>query len=235
MATTTIYASTGTTGRGVITNSGTDWDDVITSTSGAVNSGNSYSLAVRTGVVAGRGTPTFFVNRAFGYFDLSSITTTITAATVKIYSSGVNNTGTIKMYAGTAFGGNGTALASDEYGNVSSTSYSSNEYNELTWGTNQLRSFVCNATAISYANSNSKLNVCWRDNKDVDEEQPEEDGYIGINWLTSGTNRAQIVVTHAEAGYSNTVNSVTSANYDKINNIAKSSIERINYTPIPPP
>jgi len=228
MATTTIFASTGTTGRGSINQSGTDWDDVITSTSGTVISNDSYAFAVRAGVVAGRGTPTFFVNRAFGYFDLSSITTTITAATVKIYSNGVNNTGTIKMYAGTAFGGNGTALASTDYDNVSSTSYSSNEYNELTWGTNQLRSFVCNATAISYANSNSKLNVCWRDNKDVDEEQPEEEGYIGINWLTSGTNRCQIVVTHADAGYGNDINTVSSSDIDKVNTVSSSNIDKVN-------
>ncbi len=231
MATTTIYASTNTNGRGTVIKSGTDWDDVVTATSGTVISNNSYSLAVRTGVVAGRGTPTFFVNRAFGYFDLSSITTTITAATVKIYANGVNNTGTIKMYAGTAFGGNGTALASTDYDNVSSTLYSSNSYNELTWGTNQLRSFACNATAISYMNSNSKLNVFWRDNQDVDEEEPSEDGYIGINWLTSGTNRCQVVVTHADPAYSNNVNGVVGTNLTHVNAIHKDNIEAINAIP----
>ena len=44
MATTTIYATTNTTGRGVIIASGGDWDDVVTATTGTVISSTSYTF-----------------------------------------------------------------------------------------------------------------------------------------------------------------------------------------------
>ena len=234
MPTTTIYANTNTTGRGYISTSSTDWDDAVTSATGTVSSTSSSTLMVRAGVLSGRGSATYFVSRAFVFFDLSSITTTITAATVKVVSNGTNG-GDVGMYGSTAFGNNGTSLASSDFEKVTGNLQSGTIYTDLTWGNGSLRSFPLNATAITALNSNGYGNYSFRNTKDVDEEEPEEDSYAGINFLTSGTNRIQIEVTHAAAGYSNTVNSVTAANYDKINSISKSSIERINLTPIPPP
>tara|TARA_R100001443_G_scaffold114149_1_gene129710 strand:+ start:18 stop:728 length:711 start_codon:yes stop_codon:yes gene_type:complete len=236
MPTTTIYATTNTTGRGIIHVSNTDWDDAVTATTGTVDSSTTNNFAVRAGAISGRGGTSYRVWRSFAYFNLSSITTTMTAATVKVYGAGsVNNGGTMSMYLSSAFNNNGTALASTDFDNVSSTLYSANSYNELTWNKSGLNGFAVNAVALSAINSNKYLNVCFRNQLEVDEEEPEDDNYLGINFQSSGTNRIHVEVTHAAAGYSNTVNSVTSANYSKINDIAKSSIERINLTPIPPP
>ena len=229
MAVTTVYASTNTNGRGIINVSNTDWDDAINATSGGVNSSTSNSFAVRAGAITGRGGTEYRVWRSFAYFDLSSITTTITAATVKVYGAGsVNNGGTMGMYASTAFNDNGTALASTDFDEVTSTLYSATTFNELTWNKSGLNSFALNAVAITNANADDYLNVCFRDDHDVDEEAPEDDNYLGINFQSSGTNRIQIVVTHDDPGYGNNVNGVTASNIVKINDVATASITKLN-------
>jgi len=229
MATTTIYAATSTNGRGIIAVSNTDWDDAVTATSGTVQSASSNNFAVRAGAITGRGGTEYRVWRSFAYFDLSTITTTITAATVKVHGAGsVNNGGTMKMYESTAFNDNGTALAGTDFDEVTSTLYSAASFNELTWNKSGLNSFALNAVAITDANLNDYLNVCFRNNLDVDEEEPEDDNYLGINFFSSGTNRIQIVVEHDNPGYGNNVNDVTASNIVKVNDVATASITKLN-------
>jgi len=226
MATTTIYATTGLTGRGFIQAQNEEWDEAVAADSGTVSSNSSNSLGVRAGFVEGRGGGQFFVSRAYAYFDTSAVTTTVTAATVKVYSSGTNG-GNIRMYKSTAFGNNGSTLSSDDFPAVTSTLYSSADYGELNWGTNQLRSFSCNATAVSNINDVNYLNVVFRNDKDVDEDEPGEDFYLGVNFLTSGTNRIQIQLTHADAGYGNQVNTVTAAKISNVVGVATANIANV--------
>jgi len=228
MATTTIYASTNTNGRGTIKVSNTDWDDAINATSGTVETTSTNQFAVRAGALSGRGGTEYRVARSFAFFSLSSITTTITAATVKVHGQGTNSGGTMGMYLSSAFGNNGTALASDDFNNVTSTLYSATTYNELNWDTGDLNDFTVNAAGISAMNSNSYLNVVFRNTFDVDEETPEDDSYLGINFNTSGTDRIQVVVTHADPGYGNSVNQISSTNIGGVNQIATANIEKIN-------
>ena len=229
MATTTVYASTNTNGRGIIHVSNSDWDDAVTATSGTVSTSTSNSFAVRAGALTGRGGTEYRVWRSFAYFDLSSITTTITAATIKVYGAGsVNNGGTMKMYLSSAFGNNGTALTGTDFDNVTSTLYSAASFNELTWDKSGLNSFALNAVAITAVNSNSYLNVCFRNQLEVDEETPEDDNYLGINFQSSGTNRIQVEVTHADPGYGNNVNTVAAASIAKVNTTATANISKIN-------
>tara|TARA_Y100000361_G_scaffold131065_1_gene127495 strand:- start:415 stop:1110 length:696 start_codon:yes stop_codon:yes gene_type:complete len=228
MATTTVYATTNTTGRGTIKVSNTDWDDAINATSGTVETVSSNQFAVRAGALTGRGGTQYRVARTFAFFSLSSITTTITAATVKVHGSGTNSGGTMGMYASTAFGNNGSTLASTDFDNGTSTAYSATVYNELNWDTGDLNDFTVNATGISAMNTNNYLNVVFRNTFDVDEETPEDDSYLGINFFTSGTDRIQVVVTHADPGYGNNVNAVASANISKVNTVGTANISKIN-------
>ena len=228
MATTTVYATTNTTGRGTIKVSNTDWDDAINATSGTVETVSSNQFAVRAGALTGRGGTQYRVARTFAFFSLSSITTTITAATVKVHGAGTNSGGTMGMYASTAFGNNGSTLASTDFNNGTSTLYSATTYNELNWDTGDLNDFTVNATGISAMNTNGYLNVAFRNTFDVDEEPPEDDSYLGINFFTSGTDRIQVVVTHADPGYGNSVNQISSTNIGGVNQITTANIEKIN-------
>ena len=228
MATTTIYATTNTTGRGTIKVANTDWDDAINSTSGTVETTSTNQFAVRAGALSGRGSTEYRVARSFAFFSLSSITTTITAATVKVHGQGTNGGGTMGMYASTAFGNNGSTLASTDFDNVTSTLYSATTYSDLNWDTSDLNSFTVNATGISAMNTNGYLNVVFRNTFDVDEETPEEDSYLGINFNTSGDGRIQVVVTHDDPGYGNSVNQISSTNIGGVNQIATANIEKIN-------
>lgn len=228
MATTTIYATTNTNGRGIISVSNSDWDDAINATAGSVQTSTSNNFAIRGGAVTGRGGTEYRVWRTFAYFDLSSITTTITAATVKVYGAGsVTNGGTAQMYASTAFGNNGTALASTDFDNVSSTLYSGTSFNEITWNKSGLNSFTVNATGISAMNLNGILNVCFRNDNDVDEETPTSDHYLGVNFQTSGTNRIQVVITHNDPGYGNKVIDVAASSIGEINEVPTANIEKV--------
>ena len=228
MATTTIYATTNSSGRGVIGASGTDWDDVVAASTGIIYTSSSFTFAVRTGAIEGRGGLAYFVNRAFVFFDVSSITTTITAATVKVYGGSQLNAN-VGMYKSTAFGNNGSSLVAGDFDSVTSTLQSATIYNDLnSWTTNALNSFALNATAITDLNANNYGNYVFRTTADVDEEEPEEDSYAGINFQTSGTNRIQIEITHADPGYGNNVNDVTASNIVKINDVATASVTKLN-------
>ena len=233
MATTTVYANTNTTGRGTIKVASTDWDDAINATSGTVETTSTNQFAVRAGALTGRGGTEYRVARSFAFFSLSSITTTITAATVKVHGQGTNGGGTMGMYASTAFGNNGSTLASTDFDNGTATLYSATTYSDLNWDTGDLNDFTVNATGISAMNTNGYLNVVFRNSFDVDEETPEEDSYLGINFNTSGTDRIQVVVTHNDPGYGNTVLTVAPANIDKVITVASANIEKVNMFPDP--
>ena len=71
------------------------------------------------------------------------------------------------------------------------------------------------------------LNVVFRNDKDVDEDEPGEDFYLGVNFLTSGTNRIQIQLTHADAGYGNQVNTVTAAKISNVVGVATANIANV--------
>tara|TARA_R100000541_G_scaffold24067_1_gene33807 strand:+ start:1962 stop:2654 length:693 start_codon:yes stop_codon:yes gene_type:complete len=226
MPTNTIFATTNTTGRGFIQANNEEWDEAVAAEAGSVSAASSNSLGVRAGFVEGRGGGQFFVSRAYAFFNTSTISGTVTSATVKVVSQGSNG-GNIRMYKGTAFGNNGSSLSTDDFPAVTSTLYSTADYGELNWGTGQLRSFSCNSTAVSFLNSNSYLNVCFRNDKDVDEDEPSEDFYAGVNFQTSGTNRIQLEVVTAATGYGNQVITVASSDISNVIGVATANIANV--------
>tara|TARA_R110000751_G_scaffold223021_1_gene325241 strand:+ start:559 stop:1260 length:702 start_codon:yes stop_codon:yes gene_type:complete len=229
MATTTIYADSS---RGVIYNSGTDWEAVTTATTGAsVSTTASQTYALRAAKQTGRGGTQYFDHRSFAYFDTSTITTAITAATLKIHGNGSSNDGgTIYCYLGTAFGVSGAdALDTADYAEWSNTAYSSTSFSYLSWNTGALNSFTINATGITAMNDDGVLNIALITINTITTDEPTVTlGNLGIDFKTSGTSRIQLVITHADAQeFQSDINGVENANIGNVLPVTVTNITNV--------
>ena len=184
---------------------------------------------------------TYRVNRSFMYFDTSGITGSVSAATIKIFG-GFANDGSIIAVKSTAFGGDGgTALATSDFdaitgystgsslaGNatdysnsITSTSWSTSGYNDLT-GTSDLRADMQN---------NNVVIICFMDytndylNSAVGSNATLNYGAYYTNY--TGTSRDPYI-EYTLAGYGNAVNGISAANISKVNGIATGSISKVN-------
>ena len=185
---------------------------------------------------------TYRVNRSFMYFDTSGISGTVSAATIKIRGY-VSNDGSIIAVKSTAFGGDGgTALATSDFdaitgystgsslaGNatdysnsITSTSWSTSGYNDLT-GTSDLRADMQN---------NNVVIICFMDytndylNSAVGSDATLNYGAYYTNY--TGTSRDPYIEYTVAAAYSNRVNGVAGASIGRINGVAAADIEKVN-------
>ena len=196
--------------------------DVTTGTS--IIQDASSTNAVQYFKSSGRGGGTFRYTRSFLQFDASSITGTVTAATLNVESHGSSNSGDLIVIASDAFGGASSDLVNGDFDNVDfSTTYSS----EITsWNTNGANNAITlNAAARSAISSNNSF-ICAivdhdSDFQDTDSLSGSGNTTVGIDF--SGT--ITLVVTLA--GYANDVNGVTSANISKVNGVATADIDKI--------
>tara|TARA_R100000995_G_C3463466_1_gene114379 strand:- start:43 stop:723 length:681 start_codon:yes stop_codon:yes gene_type:complete len=175
----------------------------------------------------GRGGGTYRYIRAFFQFDSSSITGTVSAATLNVAGTGTAGAHDkhVIVIASDAFGGTDDDLAQSDFNNVDfSTAYSS----EFTsWDTGGNNAITLNAAARSAIQSNNSF-ICALVNHDSDYQDTDifsggsGSESTGINW--DGT--CTLVVTVA-SGYGNKVNSVASANIGKVDGVATANIEKI--------
>ena len=184
---------------------------------------------------------TYRVIRSFMYFDTSGITGTVSAATIKIRGY-LSNDGSIIAVKSTAFGGDGgTVLATSDldaitgystgsslagnatdYSNsITSTSWSTSGYNDLT-GTSDLRADMQN---------NNVVIICFMDythdylNNAVGSNATLNYGAYYTNY--TGTSRDPYI-EYTLAGYGNAVNGIAAANIGKINGVAIANIDKVN-------
>lgn len=185
---------------------------------------------------------TYRLHRSFMYFDTSGITGTVSAATIKIRGY-TGNDGSVIAVKSTAFGGDGgTALHVDDFdritgystgsslaGNatdysntITSTSWSTSGYNDLT-GTTALKNDMKN---------NNVVIICFMDytndylNSVLGSNTTLNYGAYYTNY--TGTSRDPYIEYTVAAGYANNVNGVASANIGKINGIATANIGKVN-------
>lgn len=247
MATTTIYVADNR--RGSI-NAGvgfTDWDELLGETEGddlTTGSITQNSFAARAAAIVGRGSTQYRLSRFFAWFDVSSLTSSnaITNAVLKISGRAVVNNGSLGIYEGSAFGGDGSeGLETTQLGEVSGTSYSSNEYGSpgyTSWvtGNTSQNSFTLNSAAISDMNTNGYLNIVGRNiYYDAEEQEtPDADNYIGINqWTAAGTNntyRPQLFITYLPiaTAWGQKMNGVLANAGNKYNSVLSTTISKIN-------
>ena len=214
-------------------------------TGGSINTSSTFSsifTAVSKYASRGGGS-TYRVVRSFMYFDTSSITGTVSAATIKIRGGSFND-GSIIAVKSTAFGGDGgTSLSTSDFdaitgystgsslaGNatdysntITSTSWSTSGYNDLT-GTSDLRTDMQNDNVVIIClmdYTNDYLNSAVGSTTTLN--------YGGYYANYTGTSRdPYIEYTIAATGYANNVNGVAAANIGKINGVATANIEKVN-------
>ena len=228
MATTTVTAGKQAEGD---TGSQTSWTAAKDQTSAQIS--QQFSTATDDGVSvsgffnSGRGGGTYRLVRTFLFFDLSSISGTITAMDLDLY---VVNGGAavVQVAKSTAFGTNGSsdfvAADFDNWNQSSPTAYMS--------GTSTLsigaKSLTLNSTAISDANSNGYLNVVIVDNvHDFNDQQPllNIDRGSGLRFQNP-SNPIQLDITYTPA-YGNTVFGVVSANIGEVIGVPTANIGKV--------
>ena len=240
MAVTTVYFSS--QGRVTRTTGGSPasaWSSVRgTNTTTGNSAGASTNDDFGCKMEAARGGSVFATNnRAYFYFDLSSIGTTITA--IEFKARGGNNSANLNgdwTVARANSDGDFGTIATSDYPLVfnSTTSFTSYGANETSWSGNADNTIDLNATAITNANSGGELCICLMNyTYDYNDQEVEENfGNIfnTLNFVTSGTTRARLIVSHADApsGYGNPVNSIEPANISKINAILSADISKVN-------
>ena len=229
MATTNVTASL----QGIISKIGfnTTWSAMRNATSG--DSTSTYTSATN---VAGAITAEFESGRfgSFGgiartylFFDLDSISTTITGLSLQI--PGVsNNTSSVIPIEGTAWGGGGgtTSLTNAMFNDLNfNRAYASSPSN---WSTSGNNVFTLNNNAISDANSDGYLNVVLLN---ASNDYPNISPFaLSVNSgvrFKNGSQPIRLVVTHADAGYGNEVNGVAAANINRVLDVPIANVARV--------
>ena len=229
MATTNVTASL----QGIISKIGfnTTWSAMRNATSG--DSTSTYTSATN---VAGAITAEFESGRfgSFGgiartylFFDLDSISTTITGLSLQI--PGVsNNTSSVIPIEGTAWGGGGgtTSLTNAMFNDLNfNRAYASSTSN---WSTSGNNVFTLNNNAISDANSDGYLNVVLLN---ASNDYPNISPFaLSVNSgvrFKNGSQPIRLVVTHADAGYGNEVNGVAAANINRVLDVPIAYVARV--------
>ena len=164
-------------------------------------------------------------NRAYFYFNLSSIGTTITAMEFKVRggnnSANLNGDWTVARANGDDDFG---TIATSDYPLVWNSSATLTSYGaqQNSWSGNADNTIDLNATAITNANNNNELCICLMnytyDYNNGSVEESFGNIYNSLNFVTSGTTRARLIIDHAApTQYPNKVNGIIPALLQKIN------------------
>ena len=240
MAVTTVYQSSqGRVGNSAGGTLGDAWGTAKGTNVTTGNSVGSTSTADDFGsrTQAARGGQFLATNyRAYFYFDLSSITTTITGITFTA-RGGTNSTNqngdwiAVRANQDADFG----TIATSDYTLVynSSAVFTNYSQNVASWSYNADNTVTLNATAVTNSNNEGELCVCVM-NYFYDYNGGEVEGSIGdifnsLSFVNSGTTRARLTVTHADApsGYGNEVNNIIPASISKVLGIATADISKV--------
>ena len=189
---------------------------------------------------AGRSGTAYAIYRSFLQFDTSGITGTVSSATLKIYGY-VNGTADLKIVKSTAFGSGyeGSSLSTADFdaitgftddaamsGNV--TDYSSEI---TTWSTSGYNDITLNSTALTDMQNDNAFKIAI-----VEHDQDYKNVDPGINATNAGGMYFEFytgtstdpIIDYTVAGYSHSVNTLSSANIGEINTVATANIAEVN-------
>ena len=189
---------------------------------------------------AGRSGTAYAIYRSFLQFDTSGISGTVSAATLKIYGY-VNGNADVIIVKSSAFGSGyeGAALVKEDYdsipgftddqdmnGNV--TDYSSEI---TTWSTSGYNDITLNAQALTDMQNDDVFKIAI-----VNHDHDYKNQDPGINATNAGGMYFEFytgtstdpIIDYTVAGYSHSVNTLSSANIGEINTVATANIAEVN-------
>lgn len=175
----------------------------------------------------GRGGGTYRYIRSFLYFNTEDITSSPSAAVLKIpiNTGTAQNTSDVIAVKSTAFGGDGSSqISGNEFNALDFDSAYSAEY--VDWAGNN--TIELNDNALEDMTSNDFFIVALIDH---DSDFQNTDPFSGGSGsTTSGINFAGTITLDytAATGYSNKVNGVAAASVGKVNGVAAASISKVN-------
>lgn len=170
---------------------------------------------------------TYAFHRTFIYFNTSTITSTVTAASIEIKGY-ANGTGDYIVISSSAFGGDGgSTLAIGDY--FDSLNYSAPYSAELTtWSTTGNNSLTLNSTAFADIENNNYF-ICAIIDHDYDYNNTNGFGLFNTNHgIAFGTTIVLRVTTTAGPVNIGAVNGVSAANIGKWDGTAWSSITSLD-------
>lgn len=171
-------------------------------------------------------------SRTFFFFDLSGVSGTITAATLKVYNTGTAITDDIECVEATAWGGDGTTstLSTADYDEVALLGTGVSYSNLLTWaGGGSYNDFTLNASAISAMNTDGYLN-CALLTQDLDYRGIAPTLGTDVNFevrFKDSSNPIYLDITYTPAGWDLDVNGVVNSAIVSINGITESDIVNV--------
>ena len=237
-------SSTGTSDDGMVrTFLKSSWADARDGDTGSASLNNSrltYGVQAYGAVNPRDGSTIYGVSRSFFYFDTSSITSTVSSASIDIRGY-ITSSGDAIAVKSTAFGGDGgTSLAAGDFDAIVGwsdgsslagsatvygsqiTSWSGSGYNDFT-GTTDFKNDMKNNDCVIICIMNYTY--------DYLNSSPGTSGTFatGVYYTEqSGTGSDPRIDYTLATGYGNSVNGVASANIGKINGIATANIEKVN-------
>jgi len=213
------------------------WAAIRGATTGAAynapSSGRNY-YAMSVYHTGGRGGNVYRVQRSYLYFDTSSITGTLSEATLKVYGYSQTSADIIVVKSDAYGGDGGTALASGDFDNLDfSTAYSSQV---STWSTSGYNDIALNATALTDIKDDDAFIVCIIEHDhDYSDSAPSSSTFRSGMYYDNytGTSRDPYIdYTLSPTGYSHSVTGVDGAGsahtfLGKVNGVAMANIEKV--------
>lgn len=189
------------------------------------------TAAISYSAASGRGRGlTYQIVRAFAYFDVSSITGTVSQAQLQVYGN-TNGSADVIVLESTGFGGSaGSNLSTSDFYRISSTTYSSEV---STWSTSGINNITLNSSAESDIVSQNYLAVALLEHdRDYSNSDPGSAVSIqsGIGYAQSNRLNLKVTYTAASNGPANvsTFAGVSKSNISEISGVSLSSISKLS-------
>tara|TARA_B100001939_G_scaffold296508_1_gene270514 strand:+ start:1044 stop:1778 length:735 start_codon:yes stop_codon:yes gene_type:complete len=208
------------------------------STATTFTTSNSNSQAIRASYASGRSGYSGSIYRSFLFFDVSSVPGTITAATLQIYGYS-QSTSDAFIVKSSAWGGNGstTSMSTDMYNDLDfSSAYSQSSISNWSTSTSSPNQFFINSAGITDMNNNGYLNVALVNyTNDYSATQPILNTTVMAGMYQKNTTYPIRLVITYETGYSDDVIDVVNTNIQNVIDVASGDIGTVIGVPPPPP